>query len=71
MKRLTLHLNRVTKKTELKKEGTYNGKSVSKIFNTLSFIIENEDDAQRIIAHINENESPRNNVKKWYISNIR
>lgn len=71
MKRLTVHLNRVPKKTEVVKDGTSNGKSVSKIFNTLSFIIENDDDAQRIIANINENESPRNNVKKWHISNIR
>ena len=66
MKRLTIHLKRVPKKTEV-----IDGKSVSKIINTLSFKVENEDEANRIIANINENEKPRNNVKKWYISNIR
>ena len=66
MKRLTIHLKRVPKKTDV-----IDGKSVSKIINTLSFKVENEDEANRIIAIINENEKPRNNVKKWYISNIR
>lgn len=66
MKRLTIHLKRVPKKTDV-----IDGKSVSKIINTLSFKVENEDEANRIIANINENEKPRNNVKKWYISNIR
>ena len=65
MKRLTIHLKRVPKKTDV-----IDGKSVSKIINTLSFKVENEDEANRIIANINENEKPRNNVKKWYISNI-
>ena len=65
MKRLTIHLKRVPKKTDV-----IDGKSVSKIINTLSFKVENEDEAHRIIANINENEKPRNNVKKWYISNI-
>ena len=48
MKRLTIHLKRVPKKTDV-----IDGKSVSKIINTLSFKVENEDEANRIIANIN------------------
>lgn len=66
MKRLTVHLKRVPKKTEV-----IDGKSVSKIFNTLSYEVRNEEEAQRIITHINENEKPRNNVGKWYLSGLR
>ena len=66
MKRLTVHLKRVNKKTDV-----IDGKSVSKIYNTLSYKVRDEDDANRIVTHINENEKPRNNVKKWYLSGIR
>ena len=66
MKRLTVHLKRVNKKTDV-----IDGKSVSKIYNTLSYKVRDEDEANRIVTHINENEKPRNNVKKWYLSGIR
>lgn len=66
MKRLTVHLKRVDKKTDV-----IDGKSVSKIYNTLSFKVKDEEDANRIVNHINENEKPRNNVKKWYLSGIK
>tara|TARA_Y100000592_G_C5195725_1_gene188234 strand:+ start:167 stop:367 length:201 start_codon:yes stop_codon:yes gene_type:complete len=66
MKRLTVHLKRVNKKTDV-----IDGKSVSKIYNTLSFKVKDEEDANRIVNHINENEKPRNNVKKWYLSGIK
>ena len=65
MKRLTIHLKRVPKKTEV-----VDGKSISKIFNTLSYQVTNEEEANRIVTNINENEKPRNNVKKWYLSSI-
>ena len=66
MKRLTVHLKGVNKKTDV-----IDGKSVSKIYNTLSFKVKDEEDANRIVNHINENEKPRNNVKKWYLSGIK
>ena len=66
MKRLTIHLKRVPKKTEV-----VDGKSISKIFNTLSYRVTDEEEANRIVTNINENEKPRNNVKKWYLSGIR
>ena len=66
MKRLTVHLKRVNKKTEVIER-----KSVSKIFNTLSYQVKDDEDAQRIITQINENEKPRNNVKKWYLTNLK
>ena len=66
MKRLTIHLKRVNKKTDV-----IDGKSVSKIYNTLSYKVKDEEDANRIVNHINENEKPRNNIKKWYLSGIR
>ena len=66
MKRLTIHLKRVNKKTDV-----VDGKSVSKIYNTLSYKVKDEEDANRIVNHINENEKPRNNIKKWYLSGIR
>jgi len=65
MKRLTIHLKRVPKKTEV-----IDGKSVTKIFNTLSYHVADEEEANKIINNINENEKPRNNVKKWYLSGI-
>ncbi len=66
MKRLTIHLKRVPKKTEV-----VDGKSISKIFNTLSYQVTDEEEASRIVTNINENEKPRNNVKKWYLCSIR
>mgnify|MGYP001193799564 FL=1 len=66
MKRLTIHLKRVNKKTEV-----IEGKSKSKIYNTLSYRVKDEDEANIIVNNINENEKPRNNVKKWYLSGIR
>tara|TARA_R100001460_G_scaffold495_4_gene2409 strand:+ start:650 stop:850 length:201 start_codon:yes stop_codon:yes gene_type:complete len=66
MKRLTIHLKRVNKKTEV-----IDGKTSSKIFNTLSYRVKDEDEANIIVNNINENEKPRNNVKKWYLSGIR
>ena len=66
MKRLTVHLKRVNKKTEV-----IDGKTSSKIFNTLSYKVKDENEANRIVTHINENEKPRNNVKKWYLSGLR
>ena len=66
MKRLTIHLNRVNKKTDV-----VDGKTTSKIFNTLSYKVVDEDEANRIVTNINENGTPRNNTKKWYLSGIR
>lgn len=66
MKRLTIHLNRVNKKTDV-----VDGKTTSKIFNTLSYKVVDEDEATRIVTNINENGTPRNNIKKWYLSGIR
>jgi hypothetical protein len=65
MKRLTIHLKRVPKKTEV-----IDGKSVTKIFNTLSYHVADEEETNKIINNINENEKPRNNIKKWYLSGI-
>tara|TARA_R110000824_G_scaffold113599_7_gene263379 strand:- start:534 stop:734 length:201 start_codon:yes stop_codon:yes gene_type:complete len=65
MKRLTLHLKRVNKDSKVK-----DGKTISKIVNTLSYIVKDENEAKMIITHINESDHPRNNVKKWYMSNI-
>tara|TARA_B100000900_G_C20248617_1_gene581005 strand:- start:349 stop:549 length:201 start_codon:yes stop_codon:yes gene_type:complete len=66
MKRLTVHLKRVNKKTEV-----VEGESKSKIYNTLSFMVQDEEDAKRVVNQINENEKPRNNVKKWYLCNLK
>ena len=53
MKRLTIHLKRVNKKTEV-----VNGESISKIFNTLSYRVRNEEEAIKLVTNINENEKP-------------
>ena len=70
MKRLTVHLKSVNKKSE---EVIIEGqkKTKSKIYNTLSFMVEGEEDATKIIANINEHRKPRNNVKSWYLSNVQ
>jgi len=65
MKRLTVHLKRVEKKTEVK-----DGKSKTRITNTLSFPVKSEEDVTAILTNINETYVPRNNVKSWYLSNI-
>tara|TARA_Y100000389_G_C17305490_1_gene435152 strand:+ start:16 stop:228 length:213 start_codon:yes stop_codon:yes gene_type:complete len=70
MKRLTVHLKNVRKTSEeILVEGQK--KTKSKIYNTLSFAVASEDEAGKIVANINESQNPRNNVKSWYISNIR
>ena len=65
MKRLTVHLKRVDKKIEV-----INGRSKSRITNTLSFNVKTTEGVNSIISHINETYVPRNNVKSWYLSNI-
>jgi hypothetical protein len=59
MKRLTVHLKKVKKKT------TNGGKSI--IMNTLSFKIKDDSEANEIIANLNSD----NNVSKWYLSGIK
>ena len=66
MKRLTVHLKRVKKTTEIKE-----GRSRSKIHNTLSFKVKDESEALKVIANINDTNHPQNNIKKWYLSNVR
>jgi len=70
MKRLTVHLSSVRKKSE---EVVVDGqkKIKSKIYNTLSFSVKGEEDANLIVSNINDHQQPRNNVKSWHISNIR
>ena len=65
MKRLTVHLKRVNKDSKVK-----DGKTISKIVNTLSYIVKDENEAKMIVTNIKESHHPRNNVKKWYMSNI-
>lgn len=65
MKRLTVHLKRVKKTTEVKE-----GRSISKINNTLSFKVKDESEALKIITNLKDNTHPKNNVNKWYLSNI-
>jgi|TARA_R110000803_G_scaffold153293_2_gene218149 hypothetical protein len=65
MKRLTIHLKRVNKDSKVK-----DGKTISKIVNTLSYLVKDSNEAKMIVTHINESDHPRNNVKKWYMSNM-
>ena len=65
MKRLTVHLKRVNKTTEVKE-----GRSKSKIHNTLSFKVKDESAALKVITNINDTNHPKNNINKWYLSNI-
>jgi hypothetical protein len=71
--RLTVHLNRV-KPTREKRYITKDGVKVEVMKNitrnTLAFKVHDEDEAMKIVNEINES-NPRNNVKKWYLSNIR
>ena len=50
MKRLTVHLKKFKKHTEIK-----NGKSISKIHNTLSYKVKDDNEAKMLIVYINEN----------------
>jgi len=61
MKRLTVHLKKVRKERS-------EGKSI--IRNTLSFEVADENEAMGIVNTIND-KNPKNNVAKWYISNIK
>jgi len=65
MKRLTVHLKRVDKKIEVR-----DGRSKSRIINTLSFNVKTPTGVNAIINNINETYVPHNNVKSWYLSNI-
>jgi hypothetical protein len=65
MKRLTVHLKIANKSTE-KKENN----SKIKIHNTLSFKVKDESEAINIVNNIKDNHQPKNNVSKWYLSNI-
>jgi|TARA_B110000211_G_scaffold234620_1_gene305170 hypothetical protein len=69
MKRLTLHLKHAHPRVEKR---TVKGQTMDKtiIRNTLSFEVDNNDEATKIVSDINDNAKPRNNVKKWYLSNI-
>ena len=46
------------------------GRSKSKIHNTLSFKVKDESEALKVIANINDTNHPKNNIKKWYLSNV-
>lgn len=61
MKRLTIHLKRVKKER-------IDGKDTIK--NTITYMVKNDAEAQSIVYNINSTK-PRNNVQKWYISNIK
>ena len=65
MKRLTVHLKIDNKSTEKKEK-----KSKIKIHNTLSFKVKDESEAINIVNNIKDNHHPKNNVSKWYLSNI-
>ena len=71
--RLTVHLNRVKPTREKRfenREGVRVEVTKDIIRNTLAFEVDSEDEAMKIVNEINEG-NPRNNVKKWYLSNIR
>lgn len=61
MKRLTVHLKKVRKER-------VDGKSI--IRNTLAFEVNNENEAKGIVNMLNDRK-PKNNVSKWYLSNIK
>jgi hypothetical protein len=72
MKRLTVHLKRVTPKRERTfkiVDGVRVEVNKDIIRNTLAYEVRNEEEAQKIVNEINET-NPRNNIKKWYLSNI-
>jgi hypothetical protein len=72
-KRLTVHLKRV-KPVREKRYETKDGVRIEVVKNitrnTLAFKVYDEDEAMKIVNEINET-NPRNNVKKWYLSNIK
>jgi len=73
MKRLTVHLNRVKPKRERTfkiVDGVRVEVNKDIIRNTLAYEVRNEEEAQKIVNEINET-NPRNNIKKWYLSNIK
>ena len=70
MKRLTIHLKHVKPKKEaMTKKGITEDKYIT--YNTITYKVKNEEEALILINRINEEETPRNNVKKWYLSNIK
>ena len=62
-KRLTVHLKRVSKVRNAE------GGGKSKIYNTLSFRVKDQQEADLIVSEINDTH-PKNNVSKSYLSNI-
>ncbi len=69
MKRLTVHLKHAHPRVEKRKvKEQIIDKTI--IRNTLSFEVSSDNEAKKIITDINESGKPRNNVKKWYLSNI-
>jgi hypothetical protein len=60
MKRLTVHLKRVKKEL-------IDDKWI--IRNTLSFNVNDDEEANFIINKLS-NENPKNNISKWYLSNV-
>ena len=59
--RLTVHLKRVKKELI---DGKY------KIKNTFAYMVKDEDEAKNFVASIN-GKKPRNNVAKWYLTNLK
>lgn len=73
MKRLTVHLKRVSKIKQKRfetKDGVRNEVLKDIIYNTESHIVKNEEAALKIVNQINDG-NPKNNVKKWYLSNLK
>lgn len=73
MKRLTVHLKRVSKIKQKRfetKDGVRNEVLKDIIYNTESHIVKNEEAALKILNQINDG-NPKNNVKKWYLSNLK
>ena len=70
MKRLTIHLSNTKTINEKRMvKGLLADKQIRR--NTITYEVDGEDSAKKIVADINEYQKPRNNVKKWYLSNIR
>lgn len=72
MKRLTIHLKRVTPKSsrrKVMKDNTLVEVTKLIIHNTLSYKVKNEAEALQIVNSIN-GKHPQNNVSKWYLSNV-
>jgi|TARA_R110000751_G_scaffold27200_1_gene71985 hypothetical protein len=69
MKRLTVHLNNTKTRNEKRMvKGAPTDKQIRR--NTVTYQVSDEDEAKKVISDINEYQNPRNNVKKWYLSNI-